>query len=197
MPRIGIKHPVAAIIATYEKGKRPTYTKGRVIARLTEANMDIETSNVEFYSDDHLEEVDQDFMSGSISLGLNDLEYGADSMLLGSTYEEPDGEIIDAMGDEAPYVGYGHVITHKIDGKRVYEGEFYLRCKFHRNGSDNSTKGNTTAFSGTTLEGVFSTVEGYHPVEGKDGEAYRERKRFLNEADAIAWLNGKVGIEDD
>ncbi len=197
MPRIGIKHPVAAIIATYEKGKRPTYTGGRTIGRLTEANMDIEMSNVEFYSDDHLEEVDQDFTSGSISLGLNDLDYDADEMLLGSHYDAQGGEIVDAMGDEAPYVGYGHIITHKIDGKRVYEGEWYLRAKFHRNGSDNATKGNTTAFAGTTLEGVFSTVEGYHPNADKNGEAYRERKRFTSESEAFAWLDGKAGIEGD
>lgn len=197
MPRIGIKHPVAAVIATYEAGKRPTYTKGMVLGKLTEASMDIETSNVEFYADDHLDETDQDFVSGSVSISLNDLNYGVDSMLIGTSYNEESGEIVDALGDQAPYVGYGHIITNKINGVRVYEAEWYLRTKFHRNGSSATTKGNTTAFAATTIEGVFHTVDGYHPVEGKDGEAWRERKRFTSETEAIAWINGKAGIADD
>ena len=71
------------------------------------------------------------------------------------------------IGDEAPEVGYAHIIPKKVNGVKKFKVEAFLRVKWNKVTSDNKTKGEGTEFSTSTIEGTVMPLE-------RDFNGYKE-----------------------
>lgn len=191
MAVIGLKMPVFAKIGTQGGGARPTYSNGRVIAKAISADLTINTASAVLYADDAEDERDDSFVGGTLSFGINDMDYTTEELMFGSTIEtEGDtiGEITDAADDMSPEGGFGYYRVKKIGGVKKFEGVWLLRTSFKKIDESTTTKGESMAFQTPTLSGSIMRVDGY-----KNG-AWRERKLFTSEEEVIAWVKGKAGI---
>lgn len=191
MAVIGLKMPVFAKIGTQGGGARPTYSDGAVVAKAVSADLTINVASAVLYADDAEDERDDSFIGGNLSFGINDITYDIEELMFGSTVAadgENKGEITDAADDMSVEGGFGYYRVKKVGGVKKFEGVWLLRTQFRKLDESTATKGESISFQTPTLSGNIMRVDGY-----KNG-AWRERKTFDTEADAIAYIKGKAGI---
>lgn len=191
MAKIGLKYPVyAPYTAT---GSTVTYTTGGVIAKAIESKINIETNEVTLYADDAIAESDKSFKSGTISLGVDDLSDTVYKTLLGHSEATPSATLTDttakeiiAKGIDNPiFCGVGFYGRKVVSGVTKYRAVWLKKVQFKEVADENKTKGESTEFSGATLEGTI--------YEAADGE-WKKEITVSNEADAIAWLKDLAEI---
>ena len=173
MAKIGLKYPVV----------RDAVGTGSVIAKAITADISITTNNAELYADDAIAESDVSFQSGQITLDIDELSDAIQQTLLEHTIS--DSELTANISDIAPYVGIGFYGIKMVNGVRKYRAIFLPKVKFNEPSDTQATKGQTLAFGTSSLVGVI------YPDASGD---WKKEKTFLLEADAIAYLNGKVAL---
>lgn len=189
MAKIGLKYPVYALAT--EVGSAVSYTYGAVLAKAISANINITTNDVKLYADDAICESDHSFSSGTISITIDDLSDAAKKAILGYT----EGATIDASagtkemkasGNDSPaYVGFGFYGKKVVAGAKRWRAIWLKKVQFKEPTDELATKGETTEFGTTTLEGTIMVAA---------DDYWKEEATFDTEAEAIAFLNGKSGI---
>lgn len=102
------------------------------------------------YADDGVDESVDEFTSGTLSLGLNDLASTVAAELLGARVDT-NGVLVNSTNDIAPYVAVGFR-ARKANGKYRY---FWLyRVKFGVPATNLATKGESITFQTPTIEGT-------------------------------------------
>lgn len=172
MARIGLKYPVY-------KG-----TTGGVIGKAIQADVTIESNNVTLYADDVVRESDVSFKSGKITLGVDDLSDAIQTAFLGHAVSG--GEVSSNSADVAPYVGVGFYGVKVVGGTKKYRAIWFPKVQFAEPADSNKTKGESVEFATPTLEGTIMT---------DDSGVWKNEQTFNAEADAIAYLNTKAGLE--
>lgn len=191
MADIGMLHPVFAPIVTEPAdGGVPTYGTGLVVGGSIEAVEDITTSNAELAADDIIIETDDSFVSGTITLTIDDLSDAAMKAWLGMQDATLNGlpSISEASNYEAPMGGFGYVAVKKKAGVRSYTVWWYFKTKWVRRSKRVATKpAGALEWQTPTIEGRIFTLLG-SPYR------YRDHRTFDNEADALACLNGLANL---
>lgn len=193
MAYIGLKHPVFAPIATEPEGSLPTYGAGLVVGKAIAANVAIELSDAKLAADDLIAEVDNSFISGKITTGIDDLSDEAQVAWLGNRAAALGGKstIRSASTYEAPLGGFGYYRVRKKNGVRSYRAYWYFKTKWGIPSEDAATKPDgSIEWQTPEVEGIIMTTQ------DTDG-SWRDAVTFDNEADAIAWLNALAGIPVD
>lgn len=171
MAKIGLKYPVY-------KG-----SSGGVIGKALTADISIERNTAELYADDALAESDYSFKSGTISLGIDELSDAVQAEFLGHVIAS--SEMTASVTDVPAYVGIGFYGVKMISGVKKYRAIFFPKVHFSEPSDSEKTKGETTEFGTSTLEGkILPNVSG----------VWKQEKTFTLEADAIAYLNTLVGL---
>jgi phi13 family phage major tail protein len=183
MAKVGLKYPVCALYD--ESTGSATYTSGRVIAKLISCDVSIESNNVELYADDAIDESDKSFNKGTASINVNDLTTDVQAYLLGHTVNQATGEMTCNSTDAAPFLGYGFYGRVIKGGVSRYRAVWLKKVKFAEFNDTTNTQGETIEFQTPTVEATI-----YRDIKGD----WKEENTFDNEADAIAYLNGKAGI---
>lgn len=183
MKKVGLKYPVYALYT--DSTGSPVYTAGAVIAKAISAGIAINKNNVKLYADDDIDEVDQSFIDGTITLGLNELPLDKQGVLLGHKINEATGEMTANESDIAPYVGHGYYGKVKRAGAYKWRAIWLRKVQFGEPNDDTQTKGETLTFQTPTIEGIIMK-----DIEGN----WKDDNIFDTEAEAKAWLNGKAGI---
>lgn len=190
MAYIGLKHPVFAPIATEPAGSLPTYGAGLIVGKAIAANVSIELSDAKLAADDVIAEVDNSFISGTITAGIDDLSDEAQVAWLGSRAAALGGKstIRSASTYEAPMGGFGYYRVRKKNGVRSFRAYWYFKTKWGIPSEDAATKPDGS------IEWQTPEIEGIIMPAGDTDSSWRDAVTFDNEADAIAWLNGLAGI---
>ena len=142
-------------------------------------------NTAELYGNDQLAESDYSFIDGTLDLTICDDNDELLAEILGSTVSE-DGQISQSIEDNAPYVGYGHIIVKVINGARKYKVEFLPKVKFKAVSSEATTRSSSVEFKTTALSGkVFSLDEDLN--KAKAG-AWEVHQTFDTYTEAEAYL---------
>ena len=144
-----------------------------------------EFNSAELYADDILAECDYTFKKGSITITVANDDDEKDAEIMGNTIS--DGEVVRAITDNAPEVGYGHIVTKIVNGVRKYKVEFFPRIKFTKIVADAKTRAENVEFSTTSIEGtVFPLDEDFNGMKAGTWEMH---KTFDTEEEAESYLD--------
>jgi phi13 family phage major tail protein len=178
MAKIGLDNFRYGILNEADDG---TYSYGiaKKPGKAIDAEVSIQTNDANLFADDGLAENDSSFQSGTIKLGIDDLDLQTEADLLGHTFV--DGEIIKNKNDIAPYVGVGRIITKLINGAYHYKVEFFHKVKFSEPNQNDKTKGENVEFGTAEIEGKIATLA--------NGD-WNKAETFDDKADAVAYLEG-------
>ena len=184
----GLKYAVFAPI-TDETSSAPTYGTGFVVGKMISANIAVTTANAVLYADDIAVEEENGFVSGTISLNVDDLSEEVAVGLLGSQLvgEEGDQAVQDAATYSAPDGGFGYLRIRRKNGVRSIRAIWLYKTKFAMPSDDATTKGETVEFQTPTMEGSIKALD-------TATQEWRVWKDFTTEAEAVAWINEKANI---
>ena len=184
MAQVGLKYIVAGKLN--EENGAVTYSDGFLIGPAMKVDIKINASDATVYGDDVLQESDKSFTDGTISMGVTHMVDDAQSKLLGHTKGE-NGEIISNSGDVAPYVGVGFYSKKTVNNKVSYRAIFLRKVMFGEPSETYQTKDKQITYQTPTIEGAIGT--------DNNGD-WKNEQTFQTEAEAIAYLNKKVGITE-
>ena len=144
---LGLKDLYYAVINEGENGAE-TYDTPKKMAGAMTADLSITTADGKLYVDDALAESVSEFANGTLKLGVDDLEQGVESELLGQTV---DGAGIKWAGgeDEPPYVAVGFR-AKKSGGK--YRYIWLTKCRAKVPAEKYETKGESINFQTPEIE---------------------------------------------
>lgn len=187
MARIGLKYPVAAKIDSESPTTVPTYETGFSLGHAVEANVSIESSDVELWADDMIVETDQSFAGGTIDMNVDHLADLTYAKLCGHTVVNESGVdvIVAKTTDAAPYFGVGYVRVLKKNGVRKYRATWLYKTQFSEPADEGSTKGRTIEFATEAISGKI--------MELANGQ-WKDRATFASELDAKAWIDARAGL---
>lgn len=190
MAYIGLKHPVFAPIATEPANSLPTYGVGLVVGMAIAANVAIELSDSKLPADDTIAEIDNSFISGTITTGVDDLSDEALKSWLGNQAATLNGvaTIRSAANYEAPTGGFGYYRVRKKNGVRSYRAYWYYKTKWGIPSEDASTKPDGS------IEWQTPEVEGTIMTAQDTVNSWRDMATFTTESAALAWLNELANI---
>ena len=155
----------------------PTYAGATQCGKAVSCSVSITNNSATLYADDTVAESDTSFSSGTVTLGVDNLDLATQANLLGHTYS--DSVITRSTDDVAPYVGMGRIVTLMVNGAYKYKVEFLYKVKFSEPNQDNTTKGENVEFGTTELEGTILAL-----ANGKWSVA----KTFDSKSDALTYL---------
>lgn len=181
MKKIGLKYPVCANYS--ESTGKVTYSNGIVMGKAMSAGIAWTKNNAKILADDEIDEIDQSVSGGTINLGINELIYEVQAMVLG--HQLKNGELFINELDIAPYLGFGFYGKVKRNGMIKYRAVWLKKVQFSEPNDDTNTQGETVAFQTPSIEGVI--------MKDMNGD-FKQEKVFDNEQDAKAYLNEKAGI---
>ena len=165
MATIGLDKLYYAPITEDENGEE-TYGTPVQLAKAISAELSVELAEATLYADDGASEVVQEFKSGKLSLGVDDIGPSVASDLSGVTIDK-NNVIIASSEDVTAPVAIGFR-AKKSNGKYKY---FWLyRVKFGIPASSLATKGDSITFSTPTIEG---TIMRRNKPDGKNNHPWK------------------------
>ena len=173
MATIGLDKPYFSLITEDANGQE-TYGEPEAMAKAIQADLTVNRSTATLYADDGADETVDEFVNGTLSMGLNDLLSTVAAKLLGARVDQ-NGALVTSTEDIAPYVAVGFR-ARKANGKYRY---FWLyRVKFGVPATNLATKGESITFQTPTIEGTVMRrnkpdTQGKHPwkTEVTEGDA--------------------------
>ena len=159
MATIGLRDLYRAPITTSEDGKE-SYGTPVKMAKAISAELSVEIAEAILYADDGADEVVKEFVSGELTLNVNDLLPADLAALLGMK-QDADRVVYGADTDEAPYFAIG--FRAKKSGGQ-YKYIWLYKVKFGIPAANLATKGDSITFSTPTIEG---TILRRNKVDGK------------------------------
>lgn len=195
MAFIGMRHVVAAKVATEVEGQALTYSAGMVVGKAIQGNLTWNRADNPLYADDAIAENDNGATGGSIEIGTDDLLDEVRAYLLGDeditsgtspniTHE------YESTDEPAPYVGFGYIRVRLKGGVTTYQAVWYHKAQFAENTENAQTKGETIEWQTPTVTGRIMGV--HNDSSGKT--RFRRRASFSTLSAALTWLDTKAGI---
>lgn len=157
-----------------------------VLGRMIDAKCPEERAEASLFADDGLAEYDSSFTGAKLSLTLDNVDDETYSVIKGCETTK-DGEVTENQDDQAPEVGYGHIITKMVNGVKKYKVEFLPRIKVSSVTADAKTKGESIEFGTVAIEGkVMSLIE---EINGLKVGTWRKFKTFNTLSEAQTYLD--------
>lgn len=187
MARIGARYPKYCKVTVTQNpdgSENEVLSPGAVAGKAIGVNTTISADAVMQYADDGVAETAAEFTSGTVALELNDIIDSVEADLLGGTIDT-DGVYVSNGDDNAPFVRLGYVESHLLNNVKEFRSVIYPRVKFAPPNTEAATKGASITFGSATMNGTI--------MRDKDG-AWRLRKTFATQAEAVTFLNAQVNI---
>lgn len=175
MATIGLRDLYYATITEGEEGGE-TYGTPVRMAKAVSAELSVEVAESTLYADDGADEVVREFVSGELTLGVNDLPPAILSALLGQK-QDTDKVVYASEEDVAPYVAIAFR-ARKANGE--YKYIWLYKVKFGVPSESYTTKGDSIEF--TTPE-IVGTI-----MKRPDGKWKAEHVAKPTESAAQAWF---------
>lgn len=194
MAVIGLKYLAVAPLKTEVDGQLPTYDPGRKIGHLMSANLTWNRGSAALHGDDVEVEHDNTISSGDMTVGTTYIDIDGRKMVLGEEeFGTPTGgapQEYATVDKPAPYLGTGFVVKDSGDGDPKYIGYWYFKTQYSMN-ENNQTRGESTDYQAPEMDCHILAVRPAADLENR----FRIFAEFDVEADAIAWVKGKAGIQ--
>lgn len=192
MAFIGMRHVVAATLASHTDGSEPTYNAGMVIGRAMTANLTINRANNPLRADDVDAEDDNGITSMTVQVGVDDVTEEAQAYL--GLLEEIEGAgnstyYVESTAS-AKYVGWGYMRVRRYHGVTSYQGIWVYKGLFGINAENAETKQETINWQTPTLDGKAEAVQ----TRATGDPVFRKKANFTTAAACIAWLDGLANI---
>lgn len=150
MATIGLDKLYYAKITEDENGNE-TYASPVQLAKAMTADLSVELAEATLYADDGASEIVEEFKSGTLSLGVDDIGASTASDLTGATIDA-NGVVVSTSEDGGEPVAVGFR-AKKSNGK--YKYYWLYRVKFGIPATNLATKGDSITFSTPTIEGTI------------------------------------------
>lgn len=149
MATIGLRDLYIAKLTAGENGE--TYTAPRRLAKAIKVEMSVEVAEATLYADDGVDQIEKEFVKGSLKINANDLETADTAELLG---QKQDDDMVAYAGesDDPPYFAVGFR-AKKSGGK--YKYVWLYKTKFKIPDENFETKGDGITFNTPEIEGEF------------------------------------------
>lgn len=182
MASFGAKYINFAPVKSEPAGALPAYDAKVEIGKLVKADLTVNIATGELYANNMLAEKADEFISGTLAVEVDDMEKETEAAVYGSVFSE--GELVDNSADVVPYGGLAYYKTLRRNGAPVYEAYYYPKVKAILSTDSAATKGSSITF---TTKPISFTI--YEPDTGD----WRYRKEFPTEAEAVAYVDDKLG----
>lgn len=150
MATVGLRDLYRAPITIAENGAE-TYGAPVRMAKAISAELAVEVAEAVLYADDGADEVVKEFVSGELTLNVNDLLPADLAALLGQTQDD-DNVVYASEADEPPYFAIGFR-AKKTGGK--YKYIWLYKVKFAIPDESYQTKGDSIEFTTPEIVGQF------------------------------------------
>lgn len=165
-----------------------SYNGSGFLAKAVEVSIDPDDNGgTKFYADNGVAEVANNFGSGTVTFTVDRLTPVVKADIFGATLGNDSKTVTYAADDVAPYIGLGFIVRLQRDQTLVYMPVFLPKVVMHRPGDSATSQGETVEFSGEELTGDILRSD-------EAGGAWKETTECADEAAAITWLSGKLGI---
>ena len=155
------------------------------LEKVIDEKFSAEYNSAELYADDVLAESDYSFKKGTLSITVANDDDEKEALLMGNTFA--DGEVVKAVGDTAPEIGYGHIVTKMVNGVKKYKVEFFPRVKVTKITTDAKTRGESVEFGTTAIECTVFPLDA--DFNGMTAGTWEKHQTFATEAEAEAYLD--------
>lgn len=156
-----------------------------VLGRLIDAKPNPEKNNTKLYADDIEAEKDTSFKGGTVNITVDDVTDETYAEIQGCQIEEK--EVTDNSEDQAPEIGYGHIITKIYKGVKNYKVEFLPRIQITKVTADRKTRGESIEYNTVSIEADLKELE--EEINGMKIGTWRKMKTFETLAEAQAYLD--------
>lgn len=176
--------------ATSSKFAALTGNKVPELEKVVDEKFSPEYNNAELYGNDSLAESDNSFKKGTLTLTLVDDNDEKDADLLGNTISSETsnkGEVTMKVDDNAPYIGYGHIIPKIVANVNKYKVEFFPRVKVNKITHDAKTRGENVEFTTVTLEATVYPLD--KEFNGLTEGTWEKHKTFSSLSEAETYLD--------
>lgn len=150
MATIGLRDLYRAPITVEESGEEKYGTPVRM-AKAISAEMSVEVAEAILYADDGADEVVKEFVSGELTLNVNDLMPADLAAILGQTQDD-DQVVYAGENDDPPYMAIGFR-AKKANG--MYKYIWLYKVKFAIPSENYQTKGDSIEFTTPEITGQF------------------------------------------
>lgn len=157
MAKIGLNNFRYSVLTEAEDGT-PAYAGAKKPAKAVSCTVEPTNNSAELYADDGLAESDYGFSKASVTMGIDEDDQATMGELLGHTIDEETKAMTRNVGDTAPYVGLGRIVTKMVNGKYKYKVEFLYKVKFAEPTQENTTKGDSVEFGTVEITGTASAL---------------------------------------
>ena len=196
MAKVGLSKPYYAV---YSAGSgTPSYSKGAVMGKATEANIEIDTSdNNNLYADNGIAETDVQFAGGTLTLSTDDLSTDVSAAILGITpsplseitgvTDEDVNELVFDDNQVTPYLGVGFIVKHIVGGVTKWRGIVLTKVIFSVPADSATTQGETIEWQVPELTAtIMRDDSATHP--------WKKEAMFTTEAQAESYIKNRLGI---
>lgn len=200
MAGIGLSKPMYAIYDMITGV--PTYTNGGVLAKLIEANIDIESSDDNnLYADNGIAETASvGFTGGTFTLTTDDLSDAVSKIILGLK-EQPvtgiDGltttgatELVFDDSMNSPTLGLGFIIKKMVGGTLKWRAVILTKVVFSVPSTAATTQGDTIEWQTPELSGTIAR-------DDTPTHRWKLEATFDTEADAELYIRARLNIVDN
>jgi len=175
MATIGLRDLYRAPITVDESGNE-SYGAPVRMAKAISAEMSVEVAEAILYADDGADEVVKEFVSGELTLNVNDLMPADLAAILGQTQDD-DNVVYAGEADDPPYMAIGFR-AKKANG--MYKNIWLYKVKFAIPSESYTTKGDGIEFATPEITGQF--------IKRPDGNWKAEHVALPTEAAAASWF---------
>ena len=183
MAKIGLNNFRYGFLTEAQDGT-PSYSGAKTPGKAISCNVDVSNNDAKLNADDQVQEIDNSFSGGTVTMGVDRYDYQMQADLLGHTYNKETGNLKRNTNDVAPYIGFGRVITEMVDGVIQYRVEFLYKVKMSEPSQEENTKGESVEFNTFEMEGTVAQCG--------NGD-WSESQTFSTKSAAINYLEGLLG----
>lgn len=165
-----------------------------VVGKMIGADVTFNRDTNKLYSNDAECESDNSITGGTLTLNLDDVSEETEVVILGTvkasdTLNEKQIDVYQEVGDASPYGGFGYVRVRRKEGVISYQANWLHKTQLGISTENAATKGQSITWQTPSLTGPIMAVKNSDDKKIH----FRDKARFDNEEDAIAWINKRGG----
>lgn len=196
MAIIGVSKPQYAVYK--EENGTVTYSSGGVLGKMTEVNVEIESSeDNNLYADNGIAETDREFSGGTMTLSTDELSQEVSKAILGikeqaleditGIDEEGLKELIYDDTQVIPYLGVGFIIKKKVSGVTKWRAVVLTKIMF-------SVPNDAATTQGESIDWQTSELSGTIMKDGTPTHMWKRECTFAAETAADAYIKARLNI---
>lgn len=196
MAIIGVSKPYYAI---YDEGNGvPTYSEGGLMGKLTEIDIEIEsTEDNNLYADNAIAESERLFSSGTLTLTPDDLSQDVSKAILGVKEQAVDGitgvtdkdakELVYDDDQNTPNLGVGFIIKKQVRGALKWRAVVLTKVMFAIPSDAATTQADTIEWQTPELSATIQR-------DDSTKHTWKREATFTTEPQAEAYIKSLLGI---